>query len=109
MYIILHNHWTILHAQYSHTSFFLVGAPQCGQFGGKFSSFLDLTDCNFAIIVQKSDLFENWHNDRYLAQCYYNLQEKFDCGGIEAADWNIIYKFYWDYQSGVREQKKGGK
>ena len=27
-------------------------------------------------------LFCWWHNDRYLVQCYFNLQEKFDCGGI---------------------------
>lgn len=23
-----------------------------------------------------------WHNDRYFLQCFYNLQEKHDCGGI---------------------------
>jgi hypothetical protein len=28
------------------------------------------------------DLFEGWHNDRYLLQCFYNLQEKYDCGGF---------------------------
>lgn len=27
-------------------------------------------------------LFAGWHNDRYLIQCYANLQEKFDRGGI---------------------------
>lgn len=27
-------------------------------------------------------LFKDWHNERYLLQCYYNLQEKYDCGGI---------------------------
>lgn len=27
-------------------------------------------------------LFKDWHNDRYLRQCYLNLQEKFDCGGV---------------------------
>lgn len=35
-------------------------------------------------------LFEGWHNDRYLKQCYYNLQEKFDCGGITLNDWYPI-------------------
>lgn len=24
--------------------------------------------------------YECWHNDRYLRQCYYNLEEKYDCG-----------------------------
>ena len=35
---------------------------------------------NFATNI--SDIFPGWHNDRYLKQCYYNLQEKYDCGGI---------------------------
>ena len=35
-------------------------------------------------------IFENWHNYRYLDQCYYNLQEKFDCGGISEEDWRKI-------------------
>lgn len=25
-------------------------------------------------------LYEDWHNNRYLIQCYYNLEEKYDCG-----------------------------
>ena len=36
------------------------------------------------------ELFSGWHNDRYLTQCYYNLQEKFDCNGITVADWQRI-------------------
>lgn len=35
-------------------------------------------------------LYEGWHNDRYLAQCYYNLQEKYDCGGITKDEWQKI-------------------
>ena len=34
-----------------------------------------------------NNIFPNWHNDRYLKQCYYNLQEKFDCGGISEEEW----------------------
>lgn len=37
-------------------------------------------------IVSKNNLFINWHNDRYLKQCYYNLEEKYDCGGIREGD-----------------------
>lgn len=37
-------------------------------------------------------IFSNWHNDRYLWQCYYNLQEKYDCGGISEAEWQKIEK-----------------
>lgn len=36
------------------------------------------------------DLFARWHNDRYLRQCYYNLQEKYDCGGISEEEWKLI-------------------
>lgn len=30
--------------------------------------------------VMKMKVFDNHHNDRYLLQCFYNLQEKFDRG-----------------------------
>ena len=36
------------------------------------------------------ELYSSWHNMRYLKQCYYNLQEKFDCGGISKEDWARI-------------------
>jgi len=32
------------------------------------------------------------HNDRYLRQCYYNLQEKYDRGIISSEEWNLINK-----------------
>ena len=32
------------------------------------------------------------HNDRYLRQCYYNLQEKYDRGIITSAEYNLINK-----------------
>ena len=38
-------------------------------------------------------IFDNWHTDRYLIQCYYNLQEKYDCGGIPEDEWSKIEKF----------------
>ena len=31
------------------------------------------------------------HNHRYLMQCLYNLQEKYDRGIISEEEWNIIY------------------
>lgn len=34
--------------------------------------------------------FEGWHNKRYLLQCYYNLQEKYDCAGITKQEWDKI-------------------
>lgn len=41
-------------------------------------------------ILPKEELFPNWHNHRYLAQCYYNLEEKYDCGGISQEDFYKI-------------------
>ena len=35
-------------------------------------------------------VYSNWHDDRYFKQCYYNLQEKYDCGGISPYDWHEI-------------------
>lgn len=32
------------------------------------------------------------HNDRYLKQCYYNLQEKYDRGIISQEEWNWVNK-----------------
>lgn len=31
-------------------------------------------------------------NKRYLLQCYYNLQEKYDCGSISDKEWFLIEK-----------------
>lgn len=35
-------------------------------------------------------MFEGWHTDRYFWQCYFNLQEKYDCGGISKEEWMPI-------------------
>ena len=32
------------------------------------------------------------HNNRYLKQCYYNLQEKYDRGIITKEEWKLIHK-----------------
>ena len=55
--------------------------------------FADSQICSFNIL-DVSDIFKTWHNDRYLAQCYYNLQEKYDCGGISEDEWQKIEDFY---------------
>ena len=36
------------------------------------------------------NLFEEKMNERYLKQCLYNLQEKYDCGGISQEEWQKI-------------------
>lgn len=44
--------------------------------------------------IIKVDLFKGWHDMRYLTQCYFNLQEKYDCGGISEEEWNKIDRTY---------------
>lgn len=41
-------------------------------------------------------IFAGWHNDRYLRQCLYNLQEKYDTGAIPDDEWKrIVDKYPW--------------
>ena len=41
-------------------------------------------------ILPKEELYPSWHNHRYLTQCYYNLEEKYDCGGISQEEFDKI-------------------
>lgn len=41
-------------------------------------------------------LFDDWHTDRYLAQCLYNLEEKYDRGGITNKEWDKICDKYFN-------------
>lgn len=42
------------------------------------------------IELPKEAIFSGWHNYRYFLQCYFNLQEKYDCGGICEKEWERI-------------------
>lgn len=44
------------------------------------------------VTIDLKNIFPDWHNNRYFLQCYYNLQEKYDCGGITQAEWDRINK-----------------
>lgn len=45
--------------------------------------------------ISYDNLFKGWHDDRYLRQCLYNLEEKYVCGGIKQEEWELIYnKFH---------------
>ena len=48
-------------------------------------------------IIKLDDLFAEWHNERYLKQCLYNLQEKYDCGGISEDEWKLIQDNFDEY------------
>ena len=52
---------------------------------GKFEQWIDKP---YALVTPDvHDLFADWHNDRYLMQCFFNLQEKNDCGGMTEEEW----------------------
>lgn len=44
------------------------------------------------------NLFPNWHNDIYLRQCLYNLEEKYICGGIPDEEWQRICAKFPNYE-----------
>ena len=44
------------------------------------------------IFLNDSFVDNNWHDKRYYIQCLYNLQEKYDCGGISEDEWEKIVK-----------------
>lgn len=47
-------------------------------------------------ILPLGEIFNGWHNDRYLLQCILNLEEKYDCGGITQKDWDRIKQVFID-------------
>lgn len=49
-------------------------------------------DCRNTAInnITYDEIYSGWHNERYLQQCFYNLQEKYDCGGITSEEWKLI-------------------
>lgn len=46
---------------------------------------------------RKCSIFCDWHNDIYLRECLYNLEEKALCQGIPADEWQIIYDRFKDF------------
>ena len=42
------------------------------------------------LFEEDSDDGSSWHDERYFWQCYYNLEEKYDCGGISDEDWEVL-------------------
>ena len=51
-------------------------------------------DTEINVFCNKIVKVENYpeHNDRYLKQCYYNLQEKYDRHIITAEEWEKIIR-----------------
>jgi len=41
------------------------------------------------------EIFKYWHNDTYLLQCFSNLQEKYNCGGITQEEYDkVVHSVY---------------
>jgi Pyrimidine dimer DNA glycosylase. len=49
----------------------------------KYSKYVNQTECRYKCLSSK-------FTERYLKQCLYNLQEKYDCGGITLEEWSLI-------------------
>jgi uncharacterized protein (TIGR02328 family) len=48
-------------------------------------------------VLQFDNIFPRHHTNSYLRQCWYNLEEKYDRGGITQEDWHkIAKKFNFD-------------
>lgn len=76
---------------------------------GKFNDNMQLGGHNFFrpkdwIKYARKPMFDGWHTQHYLTQCYYNLQEKYDCGGITDEEWAKIENVY--AKGGVRRCKE---
>lgn len=56
----------------------------------KFIEHLDMSSNDYTNKVEYDDLFKEWHNDRYLQQCLFNLEEKRHCNGITSEEWYQI-------------------
>ena len=52
-------------------------------------------DGHWPDLIEIKDLFPDWMNDRYLTQCFYNLQEKYDCGAITDEEWKKVADVYY--------------
>lgn len=47
--------------------------------------------------IPNNELFANWHNDVYLRESLYNLEEKAICNGISANEWQRTYDRFKDF------------
>ena len=50
-----------------------------------------------SFMLDADTLFADWHTDRYLRQCLYNLQEKADCGAVPPEEWKRIENHFKEY------------
>jgi len=68
-----------------------------GSYDRCFSNFRKIIEKYHWNFYQTFDLYEDWHNERYLKQCLFNLQEKYDCDGISEEEWLKISNEFGKY------------
>ena len=61
---------------------------------------LDKIGANYHASVKYEDMFKDWHNDRYFIQCFFNLEEKYICGGISKEEWEVINHYFYQKTKG---------
>lgn len=62
-----------------------------------FENFRKIIERQYWNFYPTNEIFENWHDERYLKQCLFNLQEKYDCGGISEEEWLKISNEFGKY------------
>ena len=66
----------------------------------KYKEILNWNNSNFNQkkfnVLSTPTIFDGWHNNRYLKQCLYNLQEKYDCGIVSEDAWRKISEVFND-------------
>ena len=63
----------------------------------RFYKYFATKDIVVPLRTDGEQIFPEWHNDIYLRECLYNLEEKFRAGGIPADEWQIIYDRFKDF------------
>lgn len=46
-------------------------------------------------ILPINEIYNEWMNGEYLTICFYNLYEKYICGGVKEEDWKKFCTGYW--------------
>lgn len=63
----------------------------------KFTKWIKIERC----YIGEAMLFQGWFDMRYLRQCYYNLQEKYDCKAITRNEFIAINEKYKEIEAGL--------
>lgn len=51
-------------------------------------------------IIPIDEIYSEWMNEEYFWICYYNLKEKYLCGGIPQEDWD---KIEWEHDKKIHD------